>query len=338
MIAVKKIIFYLFVGLVLSSFFLDPTITFAMGVVGIWIGSTSNKFPVEAVKQLALPLLLLAVGLIFSFQNAPKDVFRDVFFFLNPIVIFLFGSICARYIPLIKLLRTFVYLGLVFAIIYIANHNFSSSYDSVANFREEEGNTSYVVVVSLGILLISIIKKLKLFRKNKTLFFIPILSAAFVIASSRTFLLVLIICVVSGLGYLRLNNKFILRGLGLFVVLAIGVSALVSIGNTDRKTFLGKLTTSLEEITIENKSSKQDINSNWRGYEGYRGVLQYQKGNIYEWIFGQGFGALTPLGITIKLGDQEFDTIPKFHNGYVHVLLKTGILGLAIYIVFFIKI
>ena len=158
-----------------------------------------------------------------------------------------------------------------------------------------------------------------------------------IISLSRTFFIVIIILGMFSSGYIKLNKTFFKRGLLISLGFIVLTSFLLNINNVDRKTFIGKVTTSVQEIQPQNYSSKSDINENWRGFEAFIGLLQYSKGSTQELILGQGFGKSAPLGFTMPLGGSSFAEIPKFHNGYVTIILKTGILGILLLLLFYLK-
>ena len=98
--------------------------------------------------------------------------------------------------------------------------------------------------------------------------------------------------------------------------------------------FLEKVVRSLSEVAISDHQTSKDINLNWRGYESYRAVIDYQSGSWQERIVGQGLGATIDLGMEMTLGDREFRYVPIIHNGYLQLLVKTGLAGLVLYIYF----
>ena len=56
-----------------------------------------------------------------------------------------------------------------------------------------------------------------------------------------------------------------------------------------------------------------------------------------QYLFGQGFGTLIDLGLYIPLGDEVIRFAPILHNGYMYLLVKTGVIGVLIYLVFLYK-
>lgn len=335
MISISRINFYLFFLIIVSSYFFIAEITFLIAVVGVLVHFNFLSIKYKYINQIKLPIFLVLIGLIFSYQNRYIDVVRDVFYFVNPIFIFLFGYLSARRIPFNKFLKTFLILGGLLALYFVLGFNFELINSSVNEIRKEEGIASYVTVISFSLLVILQIRRVhyfKLFIERVLLFLTGLAS---VLAFSRTFILVFATCLVFGLGFVKFNKVLPLRILAIVFIVLISFTSITFLENSNKRaSFLGKLSSSLTEISIQDYKRESDINRNWRGYESFMGLKQISAGTLGEIVLGQGFGALAPLGITIKLGGQEFSEIPKFHNGYITILLKTGFLGLLVYIVF----
>lgn len=64
----------------------------------------------------------------------------------------------------------------------------------------------------------------------------------------------------------------------------------------------------------------------------------YSSGNFFNLITGRGIGFLTDVGFYIKLGNNDLRYIPIFHNGYIFLLVKTGIIGLILYLTFLLRV
>jgi hypothetical protein len=97
-------------------------------------------------------------------------------------------------------------------------------------------------------------------------------------------------------------------------------------------TFSDKILYSLQELRIADYSERADINRNWRGFESYRALQTFKSGSPARQLFGQGFGTNVDLGFTMTIAGEEFERIPVLHNGYMYLLVKTGVAGLVAYL------
>jgi hypothetical protein len=87
-----------------------------------------------------------------------------------------------------------------------------------------------------------------------------------------------------------------------------------------------------------NRENWKQFNDNYRSYENIRTVQQLSHNNSL--FFGEGIGSQVDLKQKTYLGDMELRFISFLHNGYMTILLKTGFIGLLIYlssILFFFK-
>jgi hypothetical protein len=141
---------------------------------------------------------------------------------------------------------------------------------------------------------------------------------------------------------LKLNFSKSVFSLGLFVItliLSIGVSFVLKdaeIGNSDsiNSQFLGKVKNSFQEISSSDFSDNQLVRKNWRAYESLQGIKKFSSGSGDQQLLGYGFGELTSVGIDIKLGGKIRSDVPIFHNGYIYLLVKLGLVGVMLYILF----
>jgi hypothetical protein len=114
-----------------------------------------------------------------------------------------------------------------------------------------------------------------------------------------------------------------------------GVGALVEL-------FFEKTANTSSEVNVHSYETFEDINLNWRGFEASRAVKTYGEFGETEKLFGGGFGTNIDLGFAMKLlgshGWEYLEFISLLHNGYLELLVKTGLLGLGLFIAFFIQI
>jgi O-antigen ligase len=73
----------------------------------------------------------------------------------------------------------------------------------------------------------------------------------------------------------------------------------------------------------------------WRGFEAFQAGLMWTKGSTFEKVFGHGMGAGIDLGGSYYLAGRYWETLPQSHNGYATLLVKTGIVGIACYLFFY---
>jgi O-Antigen ligase. len=96
-----------------------------------------------------------------------------------------------------------------------------------------------------------------------------------------------------------------------------------------------KYLNSFKEMTYKNKTPTfKEINNNWRGLETNITKEVIRNGNLPEKILGFGFGKTVNIGYTGMPGIEDVN-IPKFHNGFIEILLKTGYIGIFFYILYF---
>mgnify|MGYP000082182868 CR=1 FL=1 len=61
--------------------------------------------------------------------------------------------------------------------------------------------------------------------------------------------------------------------------------------------------------------------------------------NLFEILFGQGFGSVVEMPKWVFFGQEStLSVIPMFHNGFITILLKTGLCGLTLFFILLYKI
>ena len=120
------------------------------------------------------------------------------------------------------------------------------------------------------------------------------------------------------------------------VLFAIIISAVV-VGNIFpevRDDFLEKVQRSFIEISTKQEIwDSTAIVRNWRGYEVYCAEDQFNGYNTYEKLFGKGYGEAVDAKGYAYLVTSE-DSLPYLHNGYYTTLIKAGIIGVSLNILF----
>lgn len=338
MISIRKILFFLIFSFSCTSYVRSGVeLTFLIVLTGFTICVSKHGVKKDLLRYIKFPFLLIFIGLINAPNNSNSDVIKDLYYFLNPIVIFSFGYYIAYFIKLKDFITFVLKISIFLSFVYLVNYlqNFGS-FRSVKELKEIVGMPSYIIPVALFILGYKLKIKQKVLRKYDTPVFFLLLSVL-LLSLSRTFFLALFILLIFSSGFIKFNETFLVRVAFVSICLFSVFYFTSQSANDDRNTFQGKIFTSFNEVKISDYKSKDDINENWRGYESFMGLKQYSKGNDLEKIIGQGLGKNTPLGLEITLGFNTFAVIPKFHNGFITLLVKTGLLGVISYLLFFIN-
>jgi hypothetical protein len=161
-------------------------------------------------------------------------------------------------------------------------------------------------------------------------------AASVVLSFSRVLALVTLLGVVVVLGVLVRHEGrrvLLLALIGVLAILALRL-AIDPESREARTSFFGKFARVPEELWPSERLHGQEVHDNWRGYETARALRHWAAGHPGQWLLGDGFGALVDLGRFQQLSPnprERMRFIPVFHNGYVYVLVKTGLVGLALY-------
>ena len=79
-----------------------------------------------------------------------------------------------------------------------------------------------------------------------------------------------------------------------------------------------------------NRGNWKDFNDNYRSYENIRTIEQLISEE--RLTIGEGIGSQVDLKQKVFLGDMQLRYISILHNGYMTVILKSGLIGLFIYL------
>jgi hypothetical protein len=296
----------------------------------------------KTLELYAIPLMLVLLGLVMvDFENSTRDILRDIAYYLNPIFLLAFSFIMAYKIKnLGEVFLIVIILGVLFAIIHLVCVAYDPSYLFTKYMFRDRALSSYIVPLALAILLIN--RKYFFYKIDTFLFwiFLILLLSSFILNFLRTFIAIIAIFLFFGFGILRNRIKLFMG----FVSAIMFGSLLVLYASSHyqdapRKSIMWKIAKSAQETIPRNYHKRKNILRYWRGYETYHCYLAFKNdGGIKQKIFGYGFGKSANLGFEMKLAGNLFRKISVFHNGYMNILLKTGILGLLLYLLYWLLI
>ena len=155
---------------------------------------------------------------------------------------------------------------------------------------------------------------------------------------ARTNFLQLLILVLGMKGYLELNKRSLAIILTIVVTTIIGYSYILYVNpkrNGDGiEAFLYKIKVAPMEAfkTKIQRDDWRDFNDNYRSYENIMTIRQVSRDGVLSVVFGKGLGSQIDLKQKVYLGDMELRFISILHNGFMIVFLKSGLLGIFIYL------
>ncbi|MCA5014096.1 MULTISPECIES: hypothetical protein [unclassified Enterococcus] len=318
----------------------NSDVTIFVAVVILLIDFVKRGIYLKDIRHVSPLLLIVLFGTVIGVLNYGffnKDLYRDVYKTLSPVIFILLGASLYKdnlrkndlFMSSVVLSGLFVSLRhIILVIIAVAKQGVGFEI-----IRGVGGNMSMVTILAL-VFCLNLKEELsnRLVSIRKSLCILFILSIMLYV--SRTTLVVLIPFLL--LFSFRSMNLKKVSLYGIYIILLVLFFKAISHIDLFQE-LINKFTKSFTEINSKYQSwDWLTINNNWRGYEIFLVVQQIKYADFFTKLFGFGFGALLDLGVYILLGDNYFSSIPILHNGYYYILYKVGIIGLLLLFVFFI--
>lgn len=309
-------------------------------VLCIWIPTRGGLPPF--LSKLLLPFsALLLVGSLGLYENPKYDVLKDVWYVGKPMLCMTVGFVLMWNLrDLRRLLRIFVVVGAAisaFHIIRFIQHPELLSL-SANDMRNAAGRGYLISVVGVGALLAAWKLKYKLFPFGRLVdALLMILSLASIgLSMSRVLFFSIVLLLGAVFGIINFTDRK--KVIKVVLAAVIGFSALMLLPKQQyvgqNATFVEKILFSLQEMEVRDYTSITEINNRWRGYETARAIRTYSSGEYWQYLTGRGFGTSVDLGLYMPMGGDPVRFAPVLHNGYMYLLVKTGLLGIFIYLLF----
>lgn len=280
-----------------------------------------------------------------------RDYVRDVFYYSTPIIYIFLGSWYAEEeSDPSKIYNSFIASGAVVALIslyrmYVAT-GFFAVVSNVHEWRSSTSGGAIIIGVSLALAFSGIIPKEKSLPNALKIACVSVSSLFFLLSLSRTNLFIVAIMYLI-LTLRKENAKKVLSRFVLFLAAVIGGLWLMTTIMPENllKEYGQKILSSLTEISSNNSwTNAATVQDNWRGYENYCAVEQWKKTRLFTQVFGAGFGKRIYVGsyAYALLGQLFSDGTPAnaiavLHNGYATQLIKLGVLGVFLYVIFYLR-
>ncbi|WP_068596687.1 O-antigen ligase family protein [Vaginella massiliensis] len=285
--------------------------------------------------------ILCLIGILRSlfYDYDAYVIFRDLSYFLKPIVGLMIGYQCFRTKDN-NFFKTVIYCALIIAIVHLvilANAFVVHHIRYVSQVRHYGGYFSDLETFALIILLFH--KKFTLdFSQRKRWIFIGIITTSLCLYFARTNIIQFALVTFGLLGLYRLTRKRIIILSVLILIIGIGYKIIYDMNPARNATgienFFYKIKNSPREIYdpyVKNDNSSR-FHDNFRSYETKVTIKQMLNREDAGIWFGNGFGATVNYGSLMYTNDgTKVRHAPILHNGYTTILLKTGIIGLLVY-------
>ncbi len=323
-------------------------LTFALWSITILI-TLQNRYSITICNHILIYSLILIIALISSIGNRFQMYFylKDITYMAKPIMGLLIGYQLFKGNKS-RSFSTLIYIGLLIAIIHIILviiAFISGNAATVAILREHCGYFNDFEVYTLVFLLFH--KKFNVEISKQRLYLyviIMIISSFFYLA--RTNFIQFIILMVALKGYFTITIKSIKVVISVLIATVIGYTIIYNLNPKRDGSGIEQFLYKIKNAPIEPFKTKidvanwKDINDNYRSYENILTIRQVTEKGPRTIILGEGIGSTVDLKQKMWLQSSFMRYIPFLHNSYMTALLKSGIMGvflLLLYIYFLLK-
>jgi hypothetical protein len=331
--------------------FVTPEIAWALALAAsvylMTIRSLELALPKALIRILIFPVLLFFLGLPGVYNHLIYDVAKDMWYYSQPIVYIAFGYLTFERAKRWESIAQPFFLVGIGAALYSLGELFLNRTLLVASANATDYRTvsgaGYAVTVN-AMILIYMLAHFDI-RTEGRLMRMPVMrrllyasaGIATLLALSRTFLFQIVSGIALVLNYRSIYRKLMANGgvgfVLLFAFLGGGVYYFSQYFSSAASGYVEKITGVGDEIKVQSYATEQEINLDWRGFESYRALVAYGQFNRAQRVAGGGFGSLVDLGFKME-GLSTSQEIPLLHNGYLFILIKTGVVGIFLFVLF----
>lgn len=308
----------------------------------LWLRNTNiSKLSMNNIYPL---FIITIIGLISGLLSIDKyDIYyftRDFLYFIQAPLYILLGFLLYNeikdYKKILQVIIVSTFLITVYKLIPLILKP-QLIFDIGLDARYEYNFSNTLAITTVVILLYTRKNKYKLLNNYIELSIMLVSFFSILISFSRiTYLMLILLFIIPYIVKTTLLLRYhLLSTILVFFFIFGGVFMKSFTGGDQGNSFESKIFHSLNEIVISKYNTLKEINNNWRGFEANMGLEKYYQSSPLEYLFGQGFGAvvITPTWIFKNSDVDNLDVIPMFHNGYITILLKSGLIGLILYFV-----
>lgn len=329
----------------------DPYISYGLSfsittAFVVFIVILRKKFPAKGTLKFILPIILLLLVGVLGFSNNEYYLFFKDIWYTSKIIIIFFSAFLWFYT--VKDFPKIIYTICLAVTTLCGIHLFQLAINpqvwggSLIRLREIGtgiDGSPYVPLLILYLKQVGYFKTLKELQIKNLILFICI--ASILLSLSRTQIVILVMsygtmAMRNNLGYIRYG--FTILFAGIFLLTSGALSFEVTVNDvTTNTTLLSKFANSLSEMTFREYETRGENLNNYRGYEAFRGLNMILEAEPKKQLLGHGYGSYLDLSDVLF----DLDKNPKivtFHNAYIQIVMKCGVLGLLLYFFFILKV
>jgi len=288
-----------------------------------------GKLPNKAFSFAAPIIFIMASGAFYVDQNSSLDALKDIWYVSKILLISLTGLM----VGIIGGLGKGWIKWMALAALLLASYNIVYS---ALGLQSDSGRAISYVSVFIAPFVWRHFPALGVAQLVVRSVLICLIILMLYISGSRAGLLVLAVSALAAGGVLHAKLKMVAAVLAAVALFYI-IYPLLPQFNISNITFLGKVQNSLNEIAFESGDNTRSMYANWRGFEAFRAFVTWQNSSFLQKIFGLGWGAEIELGRAVYYGAGEVDSLPFAHNGYFTLLVKTGLIGIGLFLFFLVQ-
>lgn len=300
-----------------------------------------KRYSFEILKLIIPYVIILIIAFISCFRYKNTDLyfaFRDITYLSKPVIGFLVGYQLFKYnhrFAMNMIVNTGVFIAIchiytIFSAIFIHHAR------TVADLRFYSGYFSDYEIYA--VLFLVFYKEFGLdYSKKKLYIYTTIVGFSALMYLSRTNFIQVMILFLALKGIFAVNKKSIIIFSALLITGIVAYSAVVN-SNPRRSAqgfegFLYKVKIApLEPFKTQiNRKDYKDFNDNYRSYENIQTIRQVSAEGTMAILFGRGLGSQIDLKQMVYLGDMRLRFISILHNGFMIVFLKSGLIGIFVY-------
>lgn len=323
-------------------------VTFAVWSLTVLV-TLKAKYSFNFIKYCAYFALIMLIAVISaSFRDFKMYAyFKDITILAKPIIGLLLGYQLLRVNslnPARVVINTAVFIGAAHLAVIV----FSIVFLNIRNMHDLRGNSGYFNDFEVyGLLFIVFHKRLGVpLTVKQYRIFLAISAMSVLLYMARTNYMQFVILYMAIKGYFVLNKTSItvFSSVLCFVLVSYTIIYNANPRRNSRgiEAFFYKIKIAPQEAfkTKVDVNDWRDFNDNYRSYENIRVMRQVSNDGPAAVAFGLGMGSFVDLRQEVYLQNSWMRYIPFLHNGFMTVFLKSGLLGIFIYlqtIIFFFR-